>query len=746
MPGTGARTFVLVYIARKWRKDQANRPRLDSRNILDLHKVELGQFEATRIVARQGVDWSTSMVNRFRIGVIVGLVTLLIFPLTSSNASSTGASIDSSFAGFYEQSGGLPILGYAVSDPLNEDGHLVQYLERQRLELHPENAGSPYEVLLGHLGWQEAEYRGLLVHSAFQPISSGSTTDNNDFFPETGHNLRGEFRDYWHSHGLNFGDPGVSFRESLALFGYPISEPFIDPDTGLVTQYFERARFEFHPENAGSEYEILLGHLGTSAWERANGEVPEMNDTPQLDEQEHASRPQGAVDVTISVDRSQPESRSQLTLGVTHTQHSLDSWGDPGSVERGRELLSEMPGLIQNQHIMGWGADNPAPAPGEYDWSSLDRRVDLMRETHGTPVITLCCAPDWMKSGTHGQTDWSRLEMAPDPEHYADFAELARQVALRYPDVKHFLVWNEFKGFYDSQLNHWDFVGYTEMYNLVYEAVKSANPNAEVGGPYIVLDSWGNRDGMSHPSDLSGDYGTFDQRPLDAIEYWLQNNVGADFVAVDAWRENRDGRHLVDPFAELQKFADATEWLEERSDLPIWWAEWYAGVHGMDLDRQNAMMTSTLIKMTENGVSVSLRWEPEGRNDPSDRYHEENVWTDTREPGGGDPLPFYYSMLAFYDHFSPETSLYPVESTSSAVRGLASVSHLLLVNQSDEEVVVDVDEEVIVLDRYEVRLMNSANTGEHAGLLNAYLRSRFNREAHAESITPKITSRSTWTP
>ena len=28
------------------------------------------------------------------------------------------------------------------------------------------------------------------------------------------------------------------------------------------TQHFERARFELHPENAGTPYEVLLGLLG----------------------------------------------------------------------------------------------------------------------------------------------------------------------------------------------------------------------------------------------------------------------------------------------------------------------------------------------------------------------------------------------------------------------------------------------------------------------------------------------------
>ena len=49
------------------------------------------------------------------------------------------------------------------------------------------------------------------------------------------------------------------------MFGYPISEPFVDPTTGYTIQYFERARFEYHPENAGTPYDVLLGLLGTDA-------------------------------------------------------------------------------------------------------------------------------------------------------------------------------------------------------------------------------------------------------------------------------------------------------------------------------------------------------------------------------------------------------------------------------------------------------------------------------------------------
>lgn len=59
---------------------------------------------------------------------------------------------------------------------------------------------------------------------------------------------------YWQMHG------------GLTQQGLPISESFdeINPTDGKTyrTQYFERARFEYHPEVADPTYQVLLGLLG----------------------------------------------------------------------------------------------------------------------------------------------------------------------------------------------------------------------------------------------------------------------------------------------------------------------------------------------------------------------------------------------------------------------------------------------------------------------------------------------------
>ena len=179
----------------------------------------------------------------------------------------TGHALAYGFKSFWEGSGGLPVFGYPLTEEFDQFNHetaamhAVQFTERQRFEYHPQHQGTPYEVQLGRLGLAEAEQRHLLTTWAFQPLPADQAPRADcTYLPAVQHRLCGEFRPYWEGHGLEFGDPGVSFRESLALFGYPISEEFIDPETGLITQYFERAVFEYHPTNA-VPHRVLLRRL-----------------------------------------------------------------------------------------------------------------------------------------------------------------------------------------------------------------------------------------------------------------------------------------------------------------------------------------------------------------------------------------------------------------------------------------------------------------------------------------------------
>src|SRR5205823_4410293 len=50
-------------------------------------------------------------------------------------------------------------------------------------------------------------------------------------------------------------------KGGLVIFGLPLTQPITQPN-GVIVQYFERARLEFHPDLAGTRYAVLIGLLG----------------------------------------------------------------------------------------------------------------------------------------------------------------------------------------------------------------------------------------------------------------------------------------------------------------------------------------------------------------------------------------------------------------------------------------------------------------------------------------------------
>lgn len=369
--------------------------------------------------------------------------------------------------------------------------------------------------------------------------------------------------------------------------------------------------------------------------------------------------------------------------GFTHTQMSADG-GTEMAIASVQQALERQP-IVQNQHIMGWGAENPEPAPGVYRFASLDRRINFIRATGGIPIITLCCAPDWMKGAKRGRTNWNRIADAPLPEHYADFAALSAVIASRYPDVRHFVVWNEFKGFFDQNNKRWDAEAYTNLYNQVYEAVKAVNPLNRVGGPYIDMAA-PPPDTPEHASGLRGPWGSVDQRALDAFDYWLTHKRGADFVVVDGHATTEDG--APDEFEALDKLSAVSRWVRAQTELPLWWTEWYVEPTDNDWSDQHqvAVRTAAMIEMAKSGVNTALYWNPA----PSDEDCAICLWTDTEANDGGQPLPFLKVLQNFAQWFPPGVHLEEVPAPP-AVRVLAQPRMLVVVNTQDSAVRVSID-------------------------------------------------------
>ena len=157
----------------------------------------------------------------------------------------TGHCVEGRFLDYWNAHGGLAINGLPLTPERQEkleDGNYywVQWFERVRMEYHPENA-APHDILLGQFGRQ--------IHPVDPPVAPVAGARH---FPETGHNVPSDFMAFWNAHG------------GLPQFGYPLSEVFsetLEDGRSYEVQYFERARFERHPQHAAPN-NILLGQFG----------------------------------------------------------------------------------------------------------------------------------------------------------------------------------------------------------------------------------------------------------------------------------------------------------------------------------------------------------------------------------------------------------------------------------------------------------------------------------------------------
>lgn len=166
----------------------------------------------------------------------------------------TGHNIALRVKTFFEANGDVPLFGLPLTEVIREGDLDVQYFERAKVELHPEFEPEWY-VSLSQVGRMAMEGK---TDPAFAPVAEGVPDANTTYFPESGHNVRFGFREFWRTNG------------GVRVFGYPLSEEFseISSDDGqsYTVQYFERAKFEFHPE---SSRPIQLARLGLQALDRS---------------------------------------------------------------------------------------------------------------------------------------------------------------------------------------------------------------------------------------------------------------------------------------------------------------------------------------------------------------------------------------------------------------------------------------------------------------------------------------------
>lgn len=158
----------------------------------------------------------------------------------------TGQFVRSAFLEFYETHGGKDLFGEPISPVYtDDDGVPVQYFQRARFEFRPELAPG-FQVTLGKLGRE--------IHGPAEPGAGNSITPwdpNKRYFPSTGHIVSNAFLAFFDTHGKE------------TMLGQPLGEAEIV--NGVISQYFEKVRLEWHPENP-PPYQVQIGLLGVERY------------------------------------------------------------------------------------------------------------------------------------------------------------------------------------------------------------------------------------------------------------------------------------------------------------------------------------------------------------------------------------------------------------------------------------------------------------------------------------------------
>ncbi|HMQ33544.1 MAG TPA: hypothetical protein PKD53_22625 [Chloroflexaceae bacterium] len=427
--------------------------------------------------------------------------------------------VDPALAAFWRANGGLPIFGYPIgpSAAATPEGAAApitsQPFERNRLELHPANP-APYRVQLGRLG---AERLSQLGRDHWADGGEPGPEPGCLWFPETRHNVCDQadgagFKRFWEGNGLRVA--GLSPREqSLALFGLPLTtaNPEPGPDGELiVTQWFERARFEWHPDNP-EPHRVLLGLLGREA-----GPAEGV-----------AEGPPGPSIYGVEINRG----------SVGASIGALPDLGRP-PVRYNGVLWAEV-----------------EPRRGDRIWEAMARieaELAAISATGGTPMVVVRGAPAWAQAVRGSSCGPIRAEALPD---YAAFlGELVARLSqppynVRYwelgnePDADRHLVGGDspYGCWGDSRQPDFGAGQYAAMLAAAYPAIKTADPGATVILGGLLLECDPTLAGQDRPC-LSGSFfenllkagggASFDMVGYHSYVYWVPGTIDWDLSNV----------------------------------------------------------------------------------------------------------------------------------------------------------------------------------------------------------------------
>jgi polysaccharide biosynthesis protein PslG len=396
-------------------------------------------------------------VRLFRILLIIGILVVSVGPVSHVDANyqpqqdfffpryfpETGFWVQGHFREYWETRGGLYIFGYPISGVFFQDGFYRQYFERSVFEFHPQHVGTQYEVQLMLLGSLRTQDRR--DEPPFRPIAPFESDRYHMYFKETGHSVSFGFKHFW----LN--------NQGLRNFGFPISQEFDErnqpPPAGdgeiHVTQYFERGRFEWHPEHRGTRYEYLLGLLGRE-YLQVRGAPAEA-----LQRQDKAMPPFDPI--------------RNIRYGP-HVGYGFNVFfrGDANSWEYHNKMFDVVEGAGFNWIKIKAQWSELEREPGFYDPVPLERIIDHANARGMKVIVGVAKTPTWLRSDGG---------IPSDTKHFRNFME---HMARHFQGKVHgWEIWNEQNLAYEVG-GYVDPGEYVQHLKAGYEGVKAGDPHVPV--------------------------------------------------------------------------------------------------------------------------------------------------------------------------------------------------------------------------------------------------------------------------
>lgn len=379
-------------------------------------------------------------------------------PYGSQRFNETGHTAYNGFLQFWKNTpNALFVLGFPISQPFIEESftepgkfYRVQYFERAVLEEHPENGGTQYYILGRLMGNQIIKGR-----ENEDPFRSVGNPNNGTWDEATQHTLSNSpapFRNFYEQNG------------GLAVFGRPKSEQFQEKNqaTGEVywTQYFERQRMEWHPNEPDARYRILLGLLGN-----------EYRDSKH--KTNAAFDPNGSgPGIGPGNDQAQPAPSQPFVYGYNAILYGdYSNWQDRSRVYN----LTKDTGFGWLRQQVRWM--DLHDKSGAIYWDELDRIVADTDRAGIKLLISVVAAPSWA-------TDNGRNGM-PNRANFPKFAFFMNEMAKRYKGkVGAYQIWNEQNLAVENGGRVANATFYMDLLVTGYDAVKSGDPAAiVVSGP-----------------------------------------------------------------------------------------------------------------------------------------------------------------------------------------------------------------------------------------------------------------------